>query len=228
MSIATQPGSAAGMSLSVGATSARPSTSSQSGSKPPVKPQTQAPAKDKPARTRFDPAEFTFSRVLGGERDARLFVMDVSAQTTVDACTRSFIYIAPCSGSVFLRDCGDCTVVVAAHQLRLRGCKNIRLSLYTATQPVIESSSDITVSCFQYAYNGLKAQFASAALDPSNNPWSPMYDFTATGTQNWRAVDTQIHTDPDWAVHTPSRESNAPQVTFDDSSRLVPLTPPSS
>jgi len=38
---------------------------------------------------------------------------DYSAQVMIDQCKNSTITIGPCSGSVFFRDCEDCTIYVA-------------------------------------------------------------------------------------------------------------------
>jgi protein XRP2 len=57
------------------------------------------------------------------------------------------IFIGPVDGSVFIRDSKDCTCSIAARQLRTRDCKDLHISLYCATQPSIETSTNIVFRC---------------------------------------------------------------------------------
>ncbi|KAH6573080.1 hypothetical protein BASA60_006248 [Batrachochytrium salamandrivorans] len=173
---------------------------------------------------KYNIADFTFSKIVASQRvklpgsipngmpftiedckDAQLFVMDITAQTTVDSCINTFIFIGPCEGSVFIRDCTNCTIVCAAHQLRLRGCQNIKLVLYVATQPVIETSSEIQFSCFRYAYSQLKDQFRSAKLDVLSNFWCDVFDFNDITSKNYTIVDILNNT-ADVTMAVPSDE----------------------
>ncbi len=51
----------------------------------------------------------------------RLFDRPCSMLHPADALT------GPTDGSVFIRDCRDCTLCVAARQLRTRDCKNLNI-----------------------------------------------------------------------------------------------------
>ncbi|KND00544.1 uncharacterized protein SPPG_04852 [Spizellomyces punctatus DAOM BR117] len=117
--------------------------------------------------------------------DCSIHLFDRTAQVTIDACHRCFIFIAPCEGSVFIRDCRDCTVVVASQQFRLRDGHSLRISLYCATQPVIETSFGIRFSCFRYSYPRLRDQFRQAKLPLLRNEWSNVYDFNDSTGKNW-------------------------------------------
>ena len=55
------------------------------------------------------------------------------------------------------------------------------------SQPIIESSSGITVGCFQFSYNKLADHLAAAGLTPWNNYWSQVYDFSPVQTEtHWK------------------------------------------
>ena len=119
-----------------------------------------------------------------------VYLLDHSAAVTVDLCEGCRFFIGPCESSVFLRDCSRCVVVVAAQQLRLRDCHDLQLLLYvSASQPVIESSHSLQLSCFPLSpsYPQLAAQFASARLHPFNSQWSNVHDFhaPADGDRHW-------------------------------------------
>lgn len=81
--------------------------------------------------------------------DCDIFLFDYSAQVTVDFATNCRIFIGPCESSVFLRDCRRCRVVCACQQLRTRDCADVDLMLFCSTQPSIETTRDLRISCFQ-------------------------------------------------------------------------------
>jgi len=117
-----------------------------------------------------------------------LLPQDHTAQIQVDDCVNCNIFIGPCKGSVFFRDCTDCTVHVASRQIRTRDVKNMRFAVYCPTQPSIEASTNCFFSCWRGAYPGLTAHFAAAELDPSVNTWDKIFDFHAgedLGAPHW-------------------------------------------
>ncbi|KAI9205187.1 tubulin binding cofactor C-domain-containing protein [Polychytrium aggregatum] len=167
------------------------------------------------ARPRFDPKEFTFSKITGGQvhmklpgsipsgmpfsiedcENSSLCIFDCTAQVTVDACISCFIFIGPCEGSIFIRECKDCVIVAAGQQFRMRDCDGVFVSLYAATQPIIETSRDIQVSCFWYFYEELASQFDRAGLSVLANEWFNIYDFNDAKGVNWTAVSVYNHAD---------------------------------
>ena len=58
--------------------------------------------------------------------------------------------------SLYFRDCENCTCLVACEQFRARGCRDMHVSLYSASQPVIEASSDFRFACYQLFYPQLR------------------------------------------------------------------------
>ena len=60
----------------------------------------------------------------------------------------------------------------------MRGCHNCDVHLYTATQPIVESSHHITFGPFNGAYSQLDKQFQLARLDPNVNAWRDVHDFS--------------------------------------------------
>lgn len=82
--------------------------------------------------------------------------------------------------SVFIRNCSDCTFYVACKQLRLRDCENVKLSLYSQTEPVIELSSGVEITPFSGGFEGQADCMRSANLDPEVNFWWGVYDFNDT------------------------------------------------
>ncbi|EGB12705.1 hypothetical protein AURANDRAFT_7976, partial [Aureococcus anophagefferens] len=56
---------------------------------------------------------------------------------------------------VFVRDCKNCTVSLACQQLRTRDCADTTFYLYAATEPIVESSQNLSFAPFNVAYDGL-------------------------------------------------------------------------
>lgn len=116
-----------------------------------------------------------------------IYLLDNSAQVTVDLATNCRIFVGPCEGSVFLRDCAGCSVIVACQQFRTRDCRDISvLAHVSAGQPIVESSSGVRFGCYRAAYFSLREQFASAGLKVWNTRWSNVHDFTPVrGEAHW-------------------------------------------
>lgn len=126
--------------------------------------------------------------VLDTLKDCEVYILDHTTQVQVDDCINCKIFIGPCDGSVFIRDCKDCTLNVATRQLRTRDCANLKIGLYCATQPSIETSTCVEFSCWRGAYPGLTQHFGAAKLDPSKNTWMQVYDFNSgddLGAPHW-------------------------------------------
>lgn len=88
-------------------------------------------------RPTLSPSDYTFSHLLSQTQtrlpgsipldcpliiedctDSTLVLLCVSSQVTVDACSRCFLVIGPSTGSVFLRDVVDSTLIIIGQQLR--------------------------------------------------------------------------------------------------------------
>ena len=54
--------------------------------------------------------------------------------------------------SIFVRNCKNCTLVLACQQFRARDCSGCTFFLFSATKPVIESSSDLRFACYTLDY----------------------------------------------------------------------------
>ena len=75
--------------------------------------------------------------------EVELLLLDHSDQVQIDKVHDSRIFIAASSEGVFIRDCSNCTFAIACKQLRVRDSADCNVYLYTKTEPVIESSSNI-------------------------------------------------------------------------------------
>ncbi|TMW65813.1 hypothetical protein Poli38472_003578 [Pythium oligandrum] len=144
-------------------------------------------------------------------------LLDQIDQVQVDNVNNSRLFIGPSSESVFVRNCSNCIITVACKQLRTRDCTNCTIYLYSLTDPIIETSSDIKFAPFNGAYCGLEQHFKDARLEPTNNHWSQVYDFNDPDKSghNWRLLKPDEECAP-WVVdvtpHVPDVASLGPCV----------------
>lgn len=74
-----------------------------------------------------------------------MYLLDTVASLTVDYCTSCVLVTGPVESSTFIRNCKDCTFVVATAQFRTRDCEGCRFFLHSNTEPIIESSKNLEV-----------------------------------------------------------------------------------
>jgi hypothetical protein len=83
--------------------------------------------------------------------DCEVQLLDHCDAMHVEGLKRCKVFIAASCESVFLRDCHDCQFTMACKQLRTRDCTDCDVSLYSKTDPIIETSSRMRFSPFMGA-----------------------------------------------------------------------------
>ncbi|GMI31154.1 hypothetical protein TeGR_g14947, partial [Tetraparma gracilis] len=131
--------------------------------------------------------------------DCTLVILDYSDMVQIDNTHGSKVFVAASSESIFVRDCSNCTFTIACKQLRTRDCKNCTFYLYSKTEPIIETSSEMKFAPFNGAFNGHHQAMLSANLIPEHNLWFAVYDFNdeARTGKNWRLL-SKSEEDPLW------------------------------
>ena len=93
------------------------------------------------------------------------------------------------------------------------------------SQPIIESSSGVTVGCFQYWYNDLADHMASASLTPWNNYWSQIYDFSPVqGEKNWKKAGRMFKVEDYLPLPEDVEVIKELGISNDRNRSIVPLT----
>jgi len=122
-------------------------------------------------------------------KNCQILLFDWTEQVMIDYCEDCIIFIPPCASSVFLRNCKNCKIAVACQQLRTRECDNVEFNILAQTSPSIESSTNLRFSCWGFNYFSLNAHLKAAVLDPWENKWDQIYDFTPSTSEekkkNW-------------------------------------------
>eukprot|EP00927_Polykrikos_kofoidii_P046074 TRINITY_DN4025_c0_g1_i2.p1 TRINITY_DN4025_c0_g1~~TRINITY_DN4025_c0_g1_i2.p1 ORF type:complete len:1805 (+),score=345.92 TRINITY_DN4025_c0_g1_i2:578-5416(+) len=123
---------------------------------------------------------------LEGLEDCEVYICDTSAQVFCDLCKRCTILLGPCESSVFVRDCDHCSIWVASQQFRTNTANSCTFHLYSMTEPIIETSTNLSFSPWSAQYPMCKAHFERAKLKPQRNLWNAIYDFSGVkGKANW-------------------------------------------
>lgn len=121
--------------------------------------------------------------------DCEVYICDRTAQVFVDFCKRSLILLGPCESSVFVRDCEDCTFWVAAQQLRTNNCRRCGFYLYARTEPIIETSEELSFAPWAARYPSCTSQFGQAGFDLKKNLWNGIFDFSGKADRShWRII----------------------------------------
>jgi len=145
----------------------------------------------------------------------------------VDVCKSCRIFIGPCESSVSIRNCDDCTLVVACQQYRIRDCKNLKTLLYVGGDPALETSEGSEFGCFQYSYFTLAEQFAKAKLSVHNNQWSRVHDFGGgTGQKSSWKIMSQAESSPLEILKRVSELSDAISKEEEEAYEEHPVVPP--
>ena len=84
--------------------------------------------------------------------------------------------------------------------------------LYTANDPVIEASSGLKIAPFNLGYPKLREQAIAADLNPNENKWELVFDFTEKSESNFSVIPPS-----EWKTETlkiPDDDS-PPEMVFD-------------
>eukprot|EP01061_Rhynchopus_euleeides_P015389 TRINITY_DN26295_c0_g1_i1.p1 TRINITY_DN26295_c0_g1~~TRINITY_DN26295_c0_g1_i1.p1 ORF type:complete len:450 (+),score=119.76 TRINITY_DN26295_c0_g1_i1:119-1468(+) len=163
----------------------------------------------------FKPGELDgYDVTVSGCNGADIYILDNSSQVQVDDCTNCRFFIAPCGGSVFIRNCSNIRVAVAASQLRLRECNDVKLMVYVRRRSVVESCKRISIACWNTGYFQLSRQMSRATLSVFDNGWNNFDDFGTHSVPTFLPISTTLesimHVERLPARHTPQGESLVP------------------
>eukprot|EP00747_Dinoflagellata_sp_TGD_P112505 gnl/TRDRNA2_/TRDRNA2_171492_c0_seq1.p1 gnl/TRDRNA2_/TRDRNA2_171492_c0~~gnl/TRDRNA2_/TRDRNA2_171492_c0_seq1.p1 ORF type:complete len:1103 (+),score=237.74 gnl/TRDRNA2_/TRDRNA2_171492_c0_seq1:268-3309(+) len=116
-----------------------------------------------------------------------VLICDRTEQVFVDEISNCMVLVGPCDSATFLRNCKDCTFWIVTRQLRTRDCENCTIYLHTETEPVIETSQNMSFAPLSAEYPGLSQQFSDAKFNARSNFWSAVFDFNGRPDgSNWQ------------------------------------------
>jgi len=101
------------------------------------------------------------------------------------------VFSGPITTSIFINKCENCTFNIACQQLRVHSTTNCDIYLHVSSRAIIEDSSKLRFSAYNWSYNGIEEHFIASNLDPQQNNWKQIDDF------NWLSTDKPS---PNWAL----------------------------
>lgn len=126
------------------------------------------------------------SFVLRNLKNCQVFVPGWFSTVYIDDCFDSNICFGPIESSVFVRDCSNCTISVAAQQVRISTSKDLTVYLFSATNLTLEKADNLVLAPFNFIYPGIHEHFQNSQIDLSvNNGFNVMdFDVEYGQTQN--------------------------------------------
>ncbi|CAL1544286.1 unnamed protein product [Lymnaea stagnalis] len=101
------------------------------------------------------------------------------------------IFSGPVPGSIFIRDCTNCTFVLACQQLRIHSTTNSHFYIHVTSKAIIEDCNGIKFAPCNWTYDGQDEDYALSGLSKERNNWDSVDDF------DWLAADAHS---PNWSI----------------------------
>jgi len=79
-------------------------------------------------------------------KGCNIYVHDYHTTSQIYGCSNCYIVMGPCTSSCQIIDTSDCTIVITTQQLRIRGCKNLKIMTYSSTE-VCALSFKLFIAC---------------------------------------------------------------------------------
>lgn len=114
---------------------------------------------------------------LSSLRDCTIILCDEMSQVDANDIDDCKLFLGPTSGCVYLNNCSDSEVTVLCSQLRLRGCRRLKVYAHTQSEVSIEDSDDVAIGPCTAQYPEMVEHMLSANLDPEVNHWQEVFDF---------------------------------------------------
>ncbi|KRX05176.1 Adenylate cyclase-associated CAP, C-terminal [Pseudocohnilembus persalinus] len=120
-------------------------------------------------------------------QDCEIYLYGYFEQVFVDDSKNCKVFIGPVVGSIFMRDCQDMKLYSASKQLRISDSTNVIASVYSGSDPALENVSGLQIAPYNFIFPGVSEYFQKANLNPEQDYWSQIFDFTPNkqGEKNW-------------------------------------------
>jgi hypothetical protein len=167
--------------------------------------QPEPEATEAPVDERFDPAylithqEGAHCAKVTGEinghdyaitdvSDCTIYLLDLIGALYIKRAKRCRIVTGPIRGSVHITGLEDCSISLAARQIRMHTSTSVNLHVFCASDPIIEHCNGIGIGPYVVSYPSIEQHTAQAGLDTLQDRRTQVQDF------NWLR---QIHS-PNW------------------------------
>lgn len=104
----------------------------------------------------------------------------------------STVYCGPVEGSVYVEDCKDCTIFIAARQLRVHDTYGVDFYVHLVSGPIIENCYGVRFGEYKLlSYFELDDQMEKSGLSQTTNCYTDVKDFKwhkARKSPNWNVI----------------------------------------
>mmetsp|Transcript_37368 Transcript_37368/g.62898 ORF Transcript_37368/g.62898 Transcript_37368/m.62898 type:complete len:440 (+) Transcript_37368:188-1507(+) len=150
----------------------------------------------------------TAAELGGGDGGDAEYMLEDLKDTTVWLCgpmralfihrvQNCHIYTGPVRGAMLIEDVRACTVMVAAHQIRIHGAVESDFYLHSRSNPIVEHCTGVRFAPYNMYYTGLRTHKRAAGLAEANDLWQQVHDFgwlRATHSPNWSVLPLEERT----------------------------------
>jgi len=91
--------------------------------------------------------------------------------------TNCRVFIGPTMRSAFIKQCCNCTFVMACQQVRIHDTKDTEFYLHVTGAAIIESCSNVGFAPYNLEYSELQDHYLASGLDRNTNNWDKVEDF---------------------------------------------------
>lgn len=120
--------------------------------------------------------------------DCTVYLLDVIGALYIKRLTRCRIITGPVQGSVHINDARQCTISLAARQIRMHHSTSCKMHVFCASDPIIEHCQDIGVGEYALSYIGSDQHMQDAGLASLEDRRRQVQDFNwlrQTQSPNW-------------------------------------------
>ncbi|XP_076063646.1 tubulin-specific chaperone C-like [Oratosquilla oratoria] len=110
-------------------------------------------------------------------RDCRVEALGNPASLQIASLVDCTVILGPASRSAFIKECHNCTFVLACQQVRIHDTKNSNFYLHVTGAAIIENCSKVRFAPYTLNYDLLSEHFALSGLNQSVNYWDKIEDF---------------------------------------------------
>ncbi|KAG6546887.1 hypothetical protein Mapa_011503 [Marchantia paleacea] len=101
------------------------------------------------------------------------------------------IFVGPVTGSVFIENVENSTLVLASHQIRIHSTKATDFYLRVRSRPIVEYTTKNRFAPYAFSYRGIEEDLIAANLAEETGLWEKVDDFRwlrAVQSPNWTSV----------------------------------------
>ncbi|BFI05987.1 tubulin-specific chaperone C [Marchantia polymorpha subsp. ruderalis] len=109
----------------------------------------------------------------------------------IDSLRNCQIFVGPVTGSVFIENVENSTLVLASHQIRIHSTKSTDFYVRVRSRPIVEYTTKNRFAPYAFSYLGIEEDLRAANLAEETGLWEKVDDFRwlrAVPSPNWTSV----------------------------------------